>query len=328
MRDENRSRSPELATWHRDQLPEHAPVEARLPVAENSVTQIAPGPYGSGATIVSNTEVTAVHGIVRSRSVGVVTLKQGYTGFYIPLRWAGELKINGVIATPSAMHMPEEEVSYHVRGQERAMLGCILPRIRFVETLAALRGEDPEKLTLHERALELSPAASNRLRRRLAAILDKARRGELQTTSGGAPFDLTSVLFELVLDAYLDGRPEPMRKSGRVCNPGRIVRAAEERFAQAGPNPVSLADLCVAAGVSKSALYLAFESWCSEPPIAYFHKRRLAQARSRLLNTEHRRGAVKNAALSVGLTELGRFSNDYRWLFGESPSTTLSRSVI
>jgi len=328
MRDENRSRSPELTAWHRDQLPEHAPVEARLPVAENSVTQIAPGPCGSGATIVSNTEVTAVHGIVRSRSVGVVTLKQGYTGFYIPLRWAGELTINGVIATPSAMHMPVEEVSYHVRGQERAMLGCILPRIRFVETLAALRGEDPEKLTLHERALELSPAASNRLRRRLAAVLDKARRGELQTTSGGAPFDLTNVLFELVLDAYLDGRPEPMRKSGRVCNPGRIVRTAEERFAQAGPNPVSLADLCVAAGVSKSALYLAFESWCGEPPIAYFHKRRLAQARSRLLNTEHRRGAVKNAALSVGLTELGRFSNDYRWLFGESPSTTLSQSVI
>jgi AraC-like DNA-binding protein len=42
--------------------------------------------------------------------------------------------------------------------------------------------------------------------------------------------------------------------------------------------PISLADLCAAAGVSKSALYPAFHSVCGEPPLAYFQKRRLARS--------------------------------------------------
>jgi AraC-like DNA-binding protein len=130
-----------------------------------------------------------------------------------------------------------------------------------------------------------------------------------------------------MVDVYLHARPEPMPKSGRVRDPGRIVRAAEERFAEAGANPVSLADLCVATKVSKSALYLAFGSWCGEPPLAYFHKRRLNRARSHLINYESGRGAIKHAALSVGLTELGRFSCEYRRLFGESPSVTLTHSI-
>ena len=39
------------------------------------------------------------------------------------------------------------------------------------------------------------------------------------------------------------------------------------------------------------------------------------------------RSPVKQAALSVGLTELGRFSIEYKaLLFGHSPSATLSKT--
>ena len=96
---------------------------------------------------------------------------------------------------------------------------------------------------------------------------------------------------------------------------------------QAGGKPISLADLCAADGVGKSALYLAFQIWWGEPPIAYFHKHRLAKTRSHLLSSDPERGAIKQAALCVGLTELGRFSRDYRRLFGESPSVTLNASA-
>ncbi len=69
----------------------------------------------------------------------------------------------------------------------------------------------------------------------------------------------------------------------------------------------------------------------SRIPIAYFRKRRLARAQGRLLDSESRRGAVKEVALDLGLMgagmcEFGRFSRDYRRLFGEAPSVTLSRS--
>jgi AraC-like DNA-binding protein len=134
---------------------------------------------------------------------------------------------------------------------------------------------------------------------------------------------LEEELFGLMADAYLYSRHEFASTASRIYRSGRIVRKAEECFMAAGGRPVSLADLCAAAGVSKSKLYLAFHNMCGESPLAYFHKRRLIRARSILLNATPARGAVKRAALSVGLTELGRFSVEYRRLFGEKPSTTL-----
>ncbi|MEZ5582649.1 MAG: helix-turn-helix transcriptional regulator [Candidatus Competibacteraceae bacterium] len=327
MQNENRDRPQGLTVWQHYGLPDYAPIGAQFPVVENSVTQVAPGPFVAGATLVSNAEVAAIHSIIKPRSVGFILIKPGFIGFFVPLRWAGDLRINGVIATPTAIHMPEEEGSMHIRGGQREQLACLLPRSRFVETVAALRGVDPDPLALHDRVLELAPKASRRLRARLATIIDNGRKAALESTSRYPPFDLTNLVFEQLVDAYLHACPEPMRKSGRVPNPGRIVHAAEERFAQAGGDPLSLADLCAAAGVSKSVLYLAFHSQCGEPPLAYFHKRRLTQVRSRLLHSEPRRGAVSHAALAVGLTELGRFSRDYRRLFGESPSVTLQQSV-
>jgi len=61
-------------------------------------------------------------------------------------------------------------------------------------------------------------------------------------------------------------------------------------------------------------------------PLGYFHKRRLTQARETLILEPSARAAVKRAALGVGLTALGRFSVEYRLLFGERPSATLSES--
>ena len=153
-----------LFVWHRYGLPDHTPIGTRLPVLENTVTQIATGPYICGATIVSNGEVTAAHALVKPQSIGRMLFKPGFTGFYVPLRWAGDLKYNGVMATPTAIHMPVEKVSYHIRGGEREMVGCILSRMRLVETVAALRGVDPDPLALYEGALELAPKASSHVR--------------------------------------------------------------------------------------------------------------------------------------------------------------------
>ena len=99
---------------------------------------------------------------------------------------------------------------------------------------------------------------------------------------------------------------------------------AEECFAAAQAGPVSLADMCVAAGVSQVTLYHAFMVMCGSSPIAYFKKRRLTDARQALLRSGPEKGRVKLAALGAGLTHLGRFSKEYHQLFGELPTTTLN----
>lgn len=131
----------------------------------------------------------------------------------------------------------------------------------------------------------------------------------------------------MMMDVFLsaDQRKTPTREV--IFRPDRIVRLAEEHFMAAEGSPVSLADLCAAAGVSKSTLYAAFHRVCGQSPLSYFHKRRLNRARIQLLESPLQRGAVKRVAIETGFTESGRFASEYRRLFGESPSATLNSST-
>ena len=103
-----------------------------------------------------------------------------------------------------------------------------------------------------------------------------------------------------------------------------VVRRAEERFEAARERPVSLADLCLAARVSARTLQYAFHDLYGVSPIRYFRLRRLHEAHRCLRTALPERSAVKRAALGAGLTDLGRFSVEYRALFGQSPSATLT----
>jgi len=251
------------------------------------------------------------------RSVGVTVFDPDFVGFVMPVSWRGEQIINGEPASSTRIYMPAETL--YVRGESRETLGVLLRRGPFVETIAALRGIAREEVCMADQAVELAPAAAGNPHRKLTAILD-------QNPGSHGRQDLEKQLFGLMADAYLHSHPQVTPNASRVRQSQRIVRGAEERFMAAEGGPVSLADLCAAAGVSKSTLYLAFHNTCGESPLAYFHKRRLMRARSTLLNTTPERGAVKRAALGAGLTELGRFSVEYQRLFGESPSVTLNKS--
>ena len=55
---------------------------------------------------------------------------------------------------------------------------------------------------------------------------------------------------------------------------------------------------------------------------------RLARARFALLVADCRVAKVTVIATSFGFVELGRFSVEYRELFGESPSRTLQRAPL
>jgi len=134
-------------------------------------------------------------------------------------------------------------------------------------------------------------------------------------------------IYDLLLGASLKSGAQAGDDRGRERRAIDIVRAAEERFVRARGGPVSLADLCLAAGVARTALYRAFHHLYGESPLRYFHRRRLMQARDALLVEGPARGAVKRAALGAGLTSLGRFSAEYAALFGEPPSATLDRAV-
>jgi len=309
-----------VSAWRHNNARDYTPVEHGLPVREESIIQTGTGEFLTDSALVSSRDTALYRVGVGVRSVGVTVMDPDYQAFAIPVSWQGEYVINGEAARSTRIYMPGDSKSYYIRGDRRETFGVILRRDQFIETVAALRGVGPEDVYLNEPAIELTSAAANILRLRLATIFDQSR-DELER------LNLDKELFGLMTDAYLSACPEADSKPGRIQSPERIVRKAEERFMAAEGEAISLADLCAAACVSKSALYTAFHNICGEPPLEYFRKRRLMRARTILLHTSPGWGAIKRAALDVGLTELGRFSVEYRRLFGESPSATLRKAV-
>lgn len=297
--------------------------EPVLPVSEVSAVQLRSGPAPTNLEIFSSERVSVLGMRHHAATVGVVILNPAYFSF---MWWDGreDCRINGEIARSTVIYAQGEQDGFHAAGGARRTMGIAVRRNDLVETLAALRGVGPEDVLLTRGGLELSPDAMLRFRSEIDVILRNATGQRAEGSWGGSAVDPSEAIFGLLVDAYLRASPDRRRRD-RPHRPEHIVRKAEETFFASRQAKTSLADLCAATGVSQSALYRAFSAVCGEPPLAYFHKRRLTDARRRLINAPAHRGAIKHAALSVGLTELGRFSVEYRRLFGESPSATLNR---
>lgn len=297
--------------------------EPLLPVAEASVTQLQPGASPSNLAIFSSDKVSVLGLTHHAASVGVVIINPDCYSF---MWWDGpeECRINGELAEQQVLYAQGHQDGFHAAGGIRRTTGISVRRDHLASTLAALKGVHTEDIHLDRSALRLTAEGARRFRNDMDALMKSAILSEQALGPDAPNASMSDAFLGVLIDAYMNATPEKDLYA-RSRAPEQIVRKAEERYYEAEGRPISLADLCVAAGVSQSALYRAFHSVCDLAPLAYFHKRRLTDARRLLLKAPLDRGAVKNAALSVGLTEMGRFSRDYRQLFGETPSATLSR---
>jgi AraC-like DNA-binding protein len=102
----------------------------------------------------------------------------------------------------------------------------------------------------------------------------------------------------------------------------RHVRAAEEHMRAHAAEPLTLADMAGAAGVSIRTLSAGFQVWRGTTPMRQLREIRLLGAREDL---SRGKGNVSEVAMRWGFAHLGRFAADYARRFGERPSRTQSR---
>lgn len=299
----------------------------RLPIRLESMTQLSSGEIRAAVTVISGSAGFIYHARVRAPGASTLAdLDPAYTGFVIPLSWDGRFVINGEDVGASSIYAPVDDTLFQVFGRNRETAAVALRRQEFAATIAALNGIDTNEVQLGCGSIKVRPAALALLRHSLVSKLKDYINADRRRALPSSAHDiLTRSIVDAVTDLYLDARPAPKPKVFAAAKLGRIVRKAEERFESAQSGPVSLADLCAAAGVSQGTLHNAFMAMCGNSPMAHFKKRRLTDARLALLEPRPNRRLVKSAAFDSGLTHLGRFSAEYRELFGESPTTTLNR---
>ncbi len=156
------------------------------------------------------------------------------------------------------------------------------------------------------------------LNRGLVALLDE---GFSQSGRLGDPDYCRGWEFR-VLDAWLAQVIAPDRGESSTSR-HRAAREAETFLREHPDRPVSVGELCLAIGVAKRTLMLGFQEAYGISPGAYHRRLRLNGARRELCRCRPHDVTIAQVALRWGFDHLGRFSVDYRNLFGQTPTATL-----
>ena len=103
-----------------------------------------------------------------------------------------------------------------------------------------------------------------------------------------------------------------------------MVREVEAYLLNHLERPITLQELCQTFYTSKSPLTYGFQEMVGMSPLAYLKIIRLHAIR-RVLKSAPAKTKLVGLMHQFGFWHAGRFSQDYRTLFGESPSETLKK---
>jgi AraC family ethanolamine operon transcriptional activator len=177
-------------------------------------------------------------------------------------------------------------------------------------------GEEPPRV--ENRLLEGADADAERLRDRMASALLAV---DLPHTARHALHDDF-----LYLAARLQRNADPASVRVESWSSRRAAVRRVEEFLDAHEREIpSLAELCAIAGGSERTLEYAFREQLGLPPGRYLRLRRLNHVRRELRAADPKTTRVTDVAMRWGFWQLGRFATEYRALFGERPSETLTR---
>ena len=160
-------------------------------------------------------------------------------------------------------------------------------------------------MTLHGSAMQLARAAPDVL-----ALPSVAKALEQE-------------LVRAMILCLADDKPDGTRS--HAGQRGKAIAKFEDFLAAKQYEPVYLAEICTAIGASERTLRTLCHEYFGMGPMHYLWLRRMHLARRALLGADAQATTVTTVATDYGFWELGRFSVDYRLLFGELPSASLRR---
>ncbi|MGZ0714390.1 AraC family transcriptional regulator [Pseudomonas palleroniana] len=130
-----------------------------------------------------------------------------------------------------------------------------------------------------------------------------------------------------LINALIYGQPNNLRAQLECTSKPKallpyFVKKTEEYMRAHAHEPLSIEQLAEHAGVSVRTLFAGFRDFCDTTPMAYLRNLRLEQVHLEL-SSQSREASVTDIAFKWGFAHLGRFAQEYKKRFGETPSTTL-----
>jgi AraC family transcriptional regulator, ethanolamine operon transcriptional activator len=247
---------------------------------------------------------------------------RGTVTFLVPVGRNGSSRIDGrpVTAGEVVVLLDGDEFHYRSTGPHE-LVSVSLERTALEARVRALLGRHFGELRLEGKLsrLRTDHAALRALCRKLAR---RAANHVRQLRDPALAASLERRVVKLLLMGFENPQEPGPQSRGRT-----LARKAEAWLRQNLAEPPSIAALCAAVDASERTLHEAFREHLDTTPKAYLKALRLNAARHDLSRGEAKT-RVTDVALDWGFVHFGWFSQDYRRLFGETPSQTLQRGRV
>ncbi|WP_433061542.1 AraC family transcriptional regulator [Dactylosporangium sp. CS-033363] len=202
-----------------------------------------------------------------------------------------------------------------------------LATVRIPMPVIAQVAEAATGLPAADLRFEAVTPVSEPMRRYWAATAVHLTR-HLATPDANLPPLLLDHLRRLAAASLLSVFPNTTMTAARLPEPGRVPPAAVRRaiaFMDAhADEPLTAATIATAAGIGVRGLQVAFRRHLDQTPLEYLRRIRLERVHRELQAAEPGEGAtVKAIARRWGFANPGRFTAEYRNVYGHLPSRTL-----
>lgn len=203
-----------------------------------------------------------------------------------------------------------------------AYTGIVLPAALWTAVQETATGMPVHAAGDRPVALRLAPGRARAIRTMLGGLVERLEEEAGRPAQTALPEPLSGFLGSLCeAAAGAEDRYEAIDRSTR--NRRRQAARAEAWIRAHLREDISVPALCREIGVSRRQLEYALRTSFDIAPQGFVRLLRLNLARRELLAARGSGLAATTVALACGINHLGRFSQGYRALFGETPSQTL-----
>jgi len=251
----------------------------------------------------------------------------GTIGFGLPLTIEGESRyLNHSISNGELLIQRSGSEGDLVGSRNFVIQVLTVNEQRFLDKVEQITGLDSRPLLQQISTIKLNPAVADMLRQKFHAvthqtITDDSMKSQLESNLARQAEKLLEDIARIVLSS---GNDKPPRI--RLMRQRELVRMAKD-YIWSQPSLAPRTDtICKVLGASERSLRDAFKTCTGMSAGAYIKTFRLNQVRTLLKSRSPESTLVQDAAHRWGFSHMGQFAADYKLLFGENPSETLSKT--
>ena len=253
--------------------------------------------------------------------------QKGVRVIHIPLRWTGSLHWNGKIVDRSGVIVWGDSCDYSRVGEDVRIVALLIDESLLRERIDTWV---PSSHLLWD-SLDGHMLADTPASRHFGQMAEWVIGLALQGGDSLAVPEVRAQLSERLLLALANAVNAQAESAALGCpttlQRGQIVRQMTDYLHAHPDRVIQLSDLCQLTGSSARSIAHACQTVLETSPIRYLKQLRLNQARILLREGSRDHTTVSACAHFAGFSHLGRFSAEYRRMFGESPSQTLDRCM-